>query len=857
MTNEAKKQILHTFSLVEKLRKILEKAWEELLPNKVDEFSDLLEQYQGAVIQVGTSIEKCTKEEERRNVIQKMEQYCEQIYQVTDAVLDQAQYRRALIALRELHRDITSDIEKMSIKPLALFIPYKYSMWDSLESIYLAVKADEEWDALLLPIPYKECKEDGEEQWIYEGPEYYQGLDACDFREVNYAELKPDVVYIHNPYDGINNVTSVAPEYYSSSLKEHCGKIVYVPYFFTNSEFPGIHRDLPTYANFDYIVVPSEKARDQMTEYIGAGKVLALGSPKLDRMIYMQDNYELPDEWQHRIRGRKVVLYNISLNSILQNGFQTILKMNYVFEYFKTNQNVVLWWRPHPLIKSTMKTMRPELLGAYEAMEKKFVLEKIGIYDLTPDSNRAIAATDAFMGDYSSMCGLYGMLGKPIFLLDTTSMQEPSDMDRRSTNLMYPVCLEAGKVTRDGKIFCYAPGYRALCLLNPDDFSLELVHQFEDEYYKLQAFHESDAEQAVIYFFPSDRDHKTLVYKVTDGSISECETFVGIPTQRYGLILDLGEEWLLAPREETKALYINKLTGKQTETNNYNLELHQYSEMTGDPLLSGCAVKIGEKLYVLAYQTGKFLVLDLKEKTTQLMNIGDGTTRFSTAAYVKDSIWLAAWNGNKIAKYNPATGEYTEFTQFPEDYYPMASAMKNRYTPANLGMFLKGDKLVIVPFLADKMLTINTLTGEIATYLLNLPYEEGQRKASYFNDRNNYLSLVMQDQKSILLQTAYDKSLIRLNLETDEIVIGNTLIPEEMYQSNRVSTVKQAARDRYQSPYYIHEKGLYCTLNDMITFVKDMEGWDVDRQKEASCEGVINANGSCGQQIHDFVKKHI
>lgn len=857
MTKEAKKQILHTFSLVEKIRKILETAREEMIPNKMDEFSDLLEQYQGAVIQVGTSVENTTKEEERGGIIRKLEEYCEDIYQLTNAVEDAGKYRSAMIHLREKHREIASDIERIKTKPLALFIPYKFSMWDCMESVYLAASEDEEWDALLLPIPYKECSESGEEQWIYEGPAYYKGLNAVDFREANYAELKPDVVYIHNPYDDMNRVTSVAPEYYSSSLKEHCGKIVYLPYFFTNSEFPGIHRDLPTYENFDYIVVASEKAQNQLAEYIGKEKVLALGSPKTDCMLRIQDNYELPEIWRNRIRGRKVVMYNVSLNSVLQNGFQTILKMNYVFDYFKTNQDVVLWWRPHPLLKSTLKTMKPELLGAYEAMERKFILEKIGIYDMDTDSNRAIAATDAFIGDYSSMCGLYGMLGKPIFLMDTVSMSEPTELDRRRVNLIYPVCLEAGRVEKDGKLFCYAGGYRALCLLDPNDFSLELVYQFEDEYYKLQAFHETDPDKAEIYFFPVDRSHKVFIYKVADGSIRECTTFVGIPTQRYGLLLDLGEEWFLAPREETKALFLHKTTGEQTETDNHNQTLHAFSEMTGDPLLSGYAFKLEDKFYVMAYQVGKLLTIDLKDKSTEMIDIGDGTGRFNIGAYINGELWLSAWDGSKIARFHLQNRTYFEITEFPEGYFPMMSAMKTRFTPASMGMFFKDDKLIILPNIGNMMLSVDIKTNKVTHYLLKLPYEEGQRKASYFNERGNYLSLIFVDANHLILQTAYDKSLIKLDLQNDEICMGDALISEEVYEKSKMTVVQMASRDRYQSPYFIQERGLYCTLNDMISFVKNMDGWDTKRQHDASCEGVLHADGTCGQAIHEYIKQHI
>lgn len=857
MTTEAKKQILHTFSLVEKIRKILESGVNNFDESTISEFMDLLEQYQAAVIQVGTSIEHCVNEEDRNDVITLLEGYCEDIFHLSECIGDASSYRSAMIGLREVHRNITAKLEALPTKKMALFLPYKYSMWDSLESIYIAANNDPDFDAVLMPIPYKECEEGKEDRWIYEGPDYYKGYNALSFKEFNYAEQYPDVVYIHNPYDNLNKVTSVAPEYYSANLKAYCKKIVYIPYFFTNSEFPGMHRNLPTYDNFDYIVVPSTKAKDQIAEYIGEGKVLDLGSPKVDSMLSLKENYELPVEWENRIRGRKVVMYNVSLNSILQNGFQTILKMNYVFDYFKNHQDVVLWWRPHPLLKSTLKTMKPELLGAFEAMERKYILEKIGIYDLDSDSNRAVAATDAFLGDYSSMCGLYGMMGKPCLLTDTISMQEPSDEDKRKFNIIYPACIEVGRVEKDGGIFCYLPDYSALCLLNTDDYSLKVVKTFEQKYYKVQAFDVTNEAETRLYFFPEDRDFETLVYKVSDDSVSYIDDFKGIPTQKYGMIFDLGDEWFITPKEETKALFINKASKNTYETDNHNAKLHPYCELTGDALLSGCAFKLEDKVYVLAYQTAKLLIIDLTNKTSRLVDIADGSGRYSSMAYIKEKLYLASWDGSYIGIYDIKSNKLIKISEFPDGFMAMSSVMHQRYTPSLMGFVLKGDDLLILPFLANMILKLDINSNELSQYVMDVPYEEGQRKASYFSDRSNYLSLLLCDDEHILIQTAFDKSFIKLNLINDEVENIHILVPENLYQENKLTVLEQASRDRNQSPYFIREKGLSCTLNDMIEFVKNMDGWDSQKQHDASSEGVINADGTCGQAVHEYIKKQV
>jgi hypothetical protein len=98
--------------------------------------------------------------------------------------------------------------------------------------------------------------------------------------------------------------------------------------------------------------------------------------------------------------------------------------MRMIFNVFKKREDVLLWWRPHPLIKPSLRSLAPELLGAYEELEKEYVLERIGIYDEGADGNLAVASTDAFIGDYSSMIQMFGVVGKPIFWMDDHVLAE-------------------------------------------------------------------------------------------------------------------------------------------------------------------------------------------------------------------------------------------------------------------------------------------------------------------------------------------------------------------------------------------------------------------------------------------------
>ena len=92
-------------------------------------------------------------------------------------------------------------------------------------------------------------------------------------------------------------------------------------------------------------------------------------------------------------------------------------KIKDVFAVFKENKDdVALLWRPHPLIEATLESMVPEILEQYRQIVKEYKEEGWGIYDDSPDMNRAIIISDAYYGDGSSIVQLYEKLEKPIMI---------------------------------------------------------------------------------------------------------------------------------------------------------------------------------------------------------------------------------------------------------------------------------------------------------------------------------------------------------------------------------------------------------------------------------------------------------
>ena len=357
----------------------------------------------------------------------------EQMTKVKELRLNEEAFSLSMDLLQYLIR-ITE--EETGFKKDIVFLPYKASMWDSLESVWKAASEDEEHcNAYVIPIPYADLNPDGSiARWHCERADYPIYVPTLDWRSVDLKELHPDVIFIHNPYDDENRVTSIETRYYSKNLRECTDELVYIPYFVLDepcTEESIEHFVLtPVVFNADKIIVQSETMRElyiniltkktnQTNRAYWEKRISGAGSPKIDKALTSKkEDFVMPRKWKQLVKGKKIILYNTSLTTMLRNSDKVCDKLRYVFDVFRNRDDVALWWRPHPLMKATFHSMRPEIEKEYLKIEKQYIEEGWGIYDDTPDLHRAICWSDAYYGDASSVVALYLKTRKPLMLQD-------------------------------------------------------------------------------------------------------------------------------------------------------------------------------------------------------------------------------------------------------------------------------------------------------------------------------------------------------------------------------------------------------------------------------------------------------
>ena len=232
------------------------------------------------------------------------------------------------------------------------FLPYKRSMWDSMESVYT-----ECWvagaDAKVIPLPYQRIVDGKVESVDCDRSMFFaQALDISALKEGSF-----DFVVIHYPYDGNNRVTKMLPEYYTAELRKY-GKVVFIPYSCYPGFFTRIHAGL---ANIDYAFLISE---EECEAFIAAwknhgvdftGRVFGYGSPKIDAI-------------QNLNIGSSDYLTTVVINTLgayLFAPFERIsLYQHHISNELGRGRKVI--FRPHPLLRQTIKSIRPDTMDAYE-----------------------------------------------------------------------------------------------------------------------------------------------------------------------------------------------------------------------------------------------------------------------------------------------------------------------------------------------------------------------------------------------------------------------------------------------------------------------------------------------------------
>ena len=424
------------------LEKLLEAIDIELASGDIEKTSKHLELSQQKAIELGSFIERL--EGEGFVTVSYLEEYCEILYELNETLIGNSEDSPKDIETKLVEKlnTITESVKQdIPIKKEAVFLPYKASMWDSLESVWKKYAADEEYETYVIPIPYydKDAKGDFIKEH-YEIDQYPEEVPVVRYDDYDFGAHHPDKIFIHNPYDDSNLVTSVHPFFFSENLAKICEELIYIPYYVledpkevTEKYVEGVEQYFvtPCMLHVSKAIVQSENMRQAyimaLNKYMPVRNweevIEGSGSPKFDRLLSIQkEDLDIPEDWLKVIRKpdgswKKIIFFNTTVTAIINNEETYLPKLRNSLKIFKANEeNVALLWRPHPLMEATLSSMEPQLYDEYMEIVNDYRAAGWGIFDDSPDMDRAIIISDGYYGDGSSAVQLYEKTGKPIMI---------------------------------------------------------------------------------------------------------------------------------------------------------------------------------------------------------------------------------------------------------------------------------------------------------------------------------------------------------------------------------------------------------------------------------------------------------
>ncbi len=841
---------------VEEFMVLLEQAHDEIKKyiemDSVAVAVDMLVQCQEGAIELGGLIEKT--EGEDCASIPLLESYCELVYRIHEE-LGRGEGNNGNSVHKKLHRKLNqirnSIRNDIKLRYEMVFLPYKASMWDSLESVWQAAEADPDCDAYVIPIPYYDKNPDGTlGAYYYEGNSFPSYVPVVHYDTYSFEDRNPDAIYIHTPYDNANYVTSIEPRFYSNELKKHTECLVYIPYYATSGGMMEGQSLCPAYYHADYIIIQAEKYRRFFDPSVPGEKLVPLGSPKFDRVIHMCENPpEPPAEWKEKMEGKKVYFYNTSIQGMLANTEAFLKKMDYVFQCFRGREDACLLWRPHPLLESTFSSLRPLYQPLYDNLREKFLKENIGIYDNTSDIERSIAYSDAYIGDAgTSVTSLFGVAGKPLFIFNNNINTLPEKEDWRGERIspwLDGWSNDRFQVTANNQLwFSENNDYHY-------KFYMDLGTDYSGGGYYIKAIEI----KGLIYVLPGNAQHLLVIKDKKIRKIEFKEPIVQTGAffsywynDKYIFLFPFRYPYLVRFAIETeKIAYVE------------GINLFNVRNVEGEWRSGGIGI-YGDELVFASPVDSQFIFMNVETFKVRKLSC-NSKCNFGTQGIVdeRDNLWLLPLNGMTLTCWNPKTGYIREYGDVPPGFRSIKrpEEIECRERPfGNIAFFQKDGKenIIISPGWGNMYLSLDRETGRMEEWVPPLNFINHGRNGYFMaGEIGGFVITYPQRGKAdCRLWHAPERKLYDINMDTKK------------YKEVKIEFDYEELAEH--EPGYMEESEWmqYCLNENAFNSLKDLlddnitgNQFNRDRQLRSFSKVNANTNGVCGENVYRFVREKL
>ena len=575
----------------------------------------------------------------------------------------------------------------------------------------------------------------------------------------------------------------------------------------------------------------SEEVRQTYIKWTNPEKVLALGSPKIDAVVnYKVNRDELPASWKEKCGGKKNFLYNTHLSSIISEGPLFIKRLQKVWEYFKKHQEIALLWRPHPLSIQTAEAMNPDFLKAYLYMVEQFKLLDNCIYDDTPDLNRAIGLSDAYMGDYSSLVMLYGFTGKPIYL-HSHQNRNMSEFERNS------LLCDNGVIYND-TFWMTHNLFNGLFKVDLRTGEAEFVTEIYGENWNQESlFRDIYYYNEKLFLIPQTANH-IVQYDIITGEQRSIEIenkayyFIHFSAvQRYNNYI------VMFPLEKPNPIFTLDMECFTLQT--YDMDyvaINPYMENKKGMIFGNSGVNLKKEFWVPFLQNCG--VASFSERENKFYLISPELAGIRNLTYSHPYFYLTLNMMSEIIKWNPETG-IKERIKVPD-------SLLGKKNAAIENIVVENGFIWIIPSEGSYIVKYCEKERNYKVILNISEYAKG------FEDYNSHMCGLQSDDEHIYLFPYRTNILITINKKDDSFKILEINFPETM--DREIWLLEQNKKEINHVDY----RGYMMLdsavgLDVFVNYVKSRKKTDDIAEKIMFGRFVENADGSAGKQIFNKI----
>lgn len=867
-----KKQILE---IVDTIKNAHAGITEAFLNNQKETAVHILSECQECVTSIISFISEL-EGNDADDTIHLLENYYKLIYEISINTKNNTAKISKLLnrKLIEIERSIQSNIKINKFE--ILFLPYKVSMWDSLESIWMTAKDDPECNVFVMPIPYYNKRPDkslGEMQ--FEGYSYPEYVPTIDWQKYNIEERRPDIIFTHNPYDGINHVTQVHHDFFSKRLRNLTDMLVYIPYFVCYDDVPSEFCLNPGSIYSNKVIVQSDQIKKTyISEYkqfekglsqkINLGKAdekfIALGSPKFDKILNAKvGDYQIPDDWRKLIEKpdgsrKKIVFYNTTIRTLLAENESFFSKLQYVFKLFKDRDDIVLLWRPHPLSIATYGAIRPRLLDDYLKIVENYIAEGWGIYDTSDDISRAIVISDAYYGDSSSIAPLYQCTGKPIMIQDIKIHIENTLLNKISFIHLHD----------DGESFWFtAINYNSLFRMDKQTWEVEHMGYFPNENLNGRLlFLDIHHHDGKLYFSPFSANN-IAVYEIATRKFSTI-TFSHLNIEmkpekyhdyKFGWIVKYNQYLFFLAYYSPVFLRYNLNDGTIDYFDDWvkPLEELELDKLSQNSYFTMKPVTNGSYFIAAASNANAVVLFDMDNCTSTVYQVGSRENQYAAICFDGKYYWMPSTQKGSVVKWSRESGECKEYS------------LPTEYIDYKMGFFdicyLNGH-VWLFPYKAKTALKINVLDESITIVDIFSAECKYEKTDAHIFDSNYLLAKTSGD--TIYALTGKTFKLMEYNTVTGSLREQSILLPKEIQDKIHSYALYNGNISLYTYSFecYFYE-GPFTSLHSLLGYIQRYEELEEnmkiisEKQIDLFKKSTVHSDGSSGSAIFLHCKHEI